>query len=165
MIRLGPSAVDRAQAELVLAELIELAPSGVEEVEISADGDRVRGLRRARASCLSCPTCERRPAARWWRCGPRRSPTTGRERWRSFHRPLVLGDRLTVRPPWEPAGETALDVVIDPGQAFGTGAHATTRLCLELMLERERPRGSFVDVGLRLGGAGDRRRQARLRRR
>ena len=41
----------------------------------------------------------------------------------------------------------ALDVVIDPGQAFGTGAHATTRLCLELMLERPAPRGSFVDLG------------------
>ena len=50
----------------------------------------------------------------------------------------MLGDRLTVRPPWEPAGETALDVVIDPGQAFGTGAHATTRLCLELLLEPPR---------------------------
>ncbi len=57
------------------------------------------------------------------------------ERWRSFHRPLVIGDRLTVRPPWEPPGATALDVVVDPGQAFGTGSHATTRLCLELMLD------------------------------
>jgi ribosomal protein L11 methyltransferase len=36
--------------------------------------------------------------------------------------------------------------VIDPGQAFGTGAHATTRLCLELMLDR-RPAGAFVDLG------------------
>ena len=70
------------------------------------------------------------------------------ERWRSFHRPLVIGDRLTVRPPWEPPGDTALDVVIDPGQAFGTGSHATTRLCLELMLDLEPAvRGSFVDVG------------------
>ena len=54
--------------------------------------------------------------------------------------------RLTVRPPWEPAGDTALDVVIDPGQAFGTGAHATTRLCLELLLESD-ARGSFADIG------------------
>jgi ribosomal protein L11 methyltransferase len=37
-------------------------------------------------------------------------------------------------------------VVIDPGQAFGTGAHATTRMCLDLMLELE-PRGSFADIG------------------
>ena len=53
-----------------------------------------------------------------------------------------------MRPPWEPPGDTALDVVIDPGQAFGTGSHATTRLCLELMLELDAAsRGSFVDVG------------------
>jgi ribosomal protein L11 methyltransferase len=68
------------------------------------------------------------------------------ERWRSFHRPLVIGDRLTVRPPWEPLGATTLDVVVDPGQAFGTGSHATTRLCLELILDLD-GRGSFVDVG------------------
>jgi ribosomal protein L11 methyltransferase len=69
------------------------------------------------------------------------------ERWRSFHRPLIIGDRLTVRPPWEPPGATALDVVVDPGQAFGTGSHATTRLCLELLLEHDRHHGSLVDVG------------------
>ena len=57
------------------------------------------------------------------------------QRWRAFHRPLVLPGRLTVRPPWEPAGETPIDIVIDPAQAFGTGAHHTTRLCLELLLE------------------------------
>jgi ribosomal protein L11 methyltransferase len=67
-------------------------------------------------------------------------------RWRDFHRRVVIDDRLTVRPPWEPAGGTAVDVVIDPGQAFGTGAHATTRLCLEAMLDLA-PRGAFVDLG------------------
>ncbi len=38
-------------------------------------------------------------------------------------------------------------MVIDPGQAFGTGAHPTTRLCLELMLDHPQPAGSFVDLG------------------
>lgn len=56
-------------------------------------------------------------------------------RWREFHRPLVLGQRLCVRPPWEPPQGTELEIVIDPGPAFGTGAHATTRLCLELLLD------------------------------
>ena len=57
------------------------------------------------------------------------------QRWREFHRPLVLdGGRLVVRPPWEAALGAEIELVIDPGQAFGTGAHATTRLCLELML-------------------------------
>ena len=42
---------------------------------------------------------------------------------------------------------SSIDLVIDPGQAFGTGAHATTRLCLELMLELPAAGGSFVDLG------------------
>lgn len=56
-------------------------------------------------------------------------------------------------PPWsEPVagGAELLEIVIDPGQAFGTGAHPTTRLCLEALLELE-PRGAFVDLGC---GAG-----------
>jgi len=69
------------------------------------------------------------------------------QRWREFHRPVVIGDRLTVRPPWEPDGTSSIDLVIDPGQAFGTGAHATTRLCLEMLLELPGPGGSFVDLG------------------
>jgi ribosomal protein L11 methyltransferase len=59
----------------------------------------------------------------------------------------VLEGRLTVRPPWAPAAETPLDVVVDPGQAFGTGAHATTRLCLELLLAGPEPSGTLVDIG------------------
>jgi ribosomal protein L11 methyltransferase len=55
------------------------------------------------------------------------------ERWREFHHPLDVGP-LRVRPPWEPARPGALDVVIDPGRAFGTGAHASTRLALELLV-------------------------------
>jgi ribosomal protein L11 methyltransferase len=52
---------------------------------------------------------------------------------------------LWVGPPWETAPADALAVVIDPGRAFGTGSHATTRLCLEFLLEL--PRGSLLDVG------------------
>jgi ribosomal protein L11 methyltransferase len=140
--------VRREQAELVLAELLELAPSGVEEVEVSADvieyavygapGELpdLPDLRAAAAGALVDVSTEE--IADDWA-----------QRWRSFHRPLILGDRLTVRPPWEQPAGTALDVVIDPAQAFGTGAHATTRLCLELLLELEWPdrQGSFVDLG------------------
>ena len=64
--------------------------------------------------------------------------------------PLLLGGRLYVRPPWEqPALRPGVhEVVIDPGQAFGTGTHPTTRLCLELMLELDDDqRGSFADLG------------------
>ena len=64
--------------------------------------------------------------------------------WRAFHTGARIG-RLWVGPPWEAAPAGAVAVVIDPGRAFGTGAHATTRLCLELLLER--PPGSLLDVG------------------
>jgi ribosomal protein L11 methyltransferase len=66
------------------------------------------------------------------------------EAWKRFHRPQRVGP-LWIGPPWEEPDEGAIPVTIDPGRAFGTGAHATTRLCLELLLERER--GSVVDLG------------------
>jgi len=75
-------------------------------------------------------------------------PDDWAERWKRFHVPLLLGGKLYVRPPWEePAIRPGVhEVVIDPGQAFGTGTHPTTRLCLELMLELD-PGGSFADLG------------------
>jgi ribosomal protein L11 methyltransferase len=66
------------------------------------------------------------------------------DRWRRFHRPVRIGE-LWVGPPWEQAPSDAIPIVIDPGRAFGTGAHATTRLCLELV--QEETRGSVLDVG------------------
>lgn len=138
MIRLAIR-VRREQAELVLAELLELAPGGVEEVEVDpatieyavygppGELPSLPDLRVAAAGALVEVTTSE--VADDWA-----------ERWREFHRPLVLGERLVVRPPWAPPPASgALDLIIDPGRAFGTGAHATTRLCLELLLDLERP--------------------------
>src|SRR5262249_53822230 len=50
-----------------------------------------------------------------------------------------------VGPPWEQTPRDAFAVVVDPGRAFGTGAHPTTRLCLELLLEQ--PPGGVLDLG------------------
>jgi ribosomal protein L11 methyltransferase len=66
------------------------------------------------------------------------------DNWRSFHRPVEIGP-LWVGPPWLDPPPGAAAVVIDPGRAFGTGAHPTTRLCLEFLL-RQRP-GSLLDLG------------------
>ena len=66
------------------------------------------------------------------------------DRWREFHRPVRIGS-LWVGPPWEAPPADAVAVAVDPGRAFGTGAHATTRLCLTLLLDL--PRGSVLDVG------------------
>ena len=67
------------------------------------------------------------------------------DRWREFHQPAWAGG-VWLGPPWETPPAGALAVVIDPGRAFGTGAHATTRLCLDLLAGVER-RGSLLDVG------------------
>ncbi|HEY4976360.1 MAG TPA: 50S ribosomal protein L11 methyltransferase [Gaiellaceae bacterium] len=66
------------------------------------------------------------------------------DNWRAFHRPVEIG-KLWVGPPWEEPAEGLLPVVIDPGGAFGTGAHPTTRLCLELLQELEP--ASLLDLG------------------
>jgi ribosomal protein L11 methyltransferase len=65
-------------------------------------------------------------------------------RWREFHRPVRIGE-LWVGPPWVEAPAGVSVVAIDPGRAFGTGGHPTTRLCIEL-LDRV-ARGAVLDVG------------------
>lgn len=57
------------------------------------------------------------------------------ELWRQFFKPRRIGRRIVVRPTWESfdLSEGDVELVLDPGQAFGTGDHPTTRLCLELM--------------------------------
>jgi ribosomal protein L11 methyltransferase len=146
IIRLGVR-VARADAELVLAELLVLAPGGVEERDISddvveygvygAEGElpALPDLRAAAGEALVDITTEQ--VADDWA-----------DRWRAFHSPVEIGGRLLVRPPWSPPPERdgVADLVIDPGQAFGTGAHPTTKLCLELLLRLE-PSGAFMDLG------------------
>jgi ribosomal protein L11 methyltransferase len=80
-------------------------------------------------------------------------PDDWADRWRDFHEPVALaGGRIMVRPSWERgAGSGAeLDIEIDPGQAFGTGAHHTTGMCLEFLQELAdsgREAGALVDLG------------------
>ncbi|MEJ5357053.1 MAG: 50S ribosomal protein L11 methyltransferase [Desulfobacterales bacterium] len=71
------------------------------------------------------------------------------ESWKAFFQPLRIGRRLVVKPSWREAELRPGDLVIelDPGMAFGTGSHPTTRLSLELIERHLRPGGSFLDVG------------------
>jgi ribosomal protein L11 methyltransferase len=132
------------QAELVLAELTVLAPNGVEEErgpgyveyaiyggegELPELGDLDAAVEGGRIEVSSTEI-----------------PDDWADRWRDFHKPLLVADRLWLRPSWEPPREGAIDVVVDPGHAFGTGAHPTTRLCLEFLCELE-PGGELVDLG------------------
>jgi ribosomal protein L11 methyltransferase len=66
------------------------------------------------------------------------------DRWKEFHRPVVAGG-LWLGPPWIDPPVDMPAVVVDPGRAFGTGAHPTTRACIELLSRLAR--GSLLDVG------------------
>ena len=126
---------------------------------------RLRGARarRRRSSWPRTPTRAARSGSgpRSARCAPRTSPAGWEERWRDFHRPVRVGP-LWVGPPWEePPPDGVEAVVIDPGRAFGTGAHATTRLCLELLPGSSA--ASLLDVGCGSGVLAIAAAQARLR--
>jgi ribosomal protein L11 methyltransferase len=114
--------------------MLELFPAGFEEAEAGAEVElaaygQAAGEERLRAFGPVSVS----PVEPGWA-----------DAWRRFHRPAVVGP-LWVGPPWEQPPAGAVAVVIDPGRAFGTGAHPTTRLCLELLVERER--GSLADLG------------------
>jgi ribosomal protein L11 methyltransferase len=135
--------VARDQAELVLAELSVLAPAGFEERDL---GDVVEYAVYGAAGEM--PDIGELRAAVGGALVDVVSTEVGDdwdERWRDWHRPLDVGP-LRVRPPWEPSRDGALDVVIDPGQAFGTGAHPSTHLSLALLAELP-AEGALADWG------------------
>jgi ribosomal protein L11 methyltransferase len=145
VIRLAIRAPTHA-ADQVLAALLELAPAGVEQVDL--DGEVEYAVYGAPGELPALPEGPATVGGAEVTVRGREVPDDWAERWKRFHGAVLVGGRIWVRPPWEqPAVRPgAIDLVIDPGQAFGTGAHPTTRMSLELMLELEPP-GSFADLG------------------
>ena len=122
-------------AEAVMANLLELAPNGLEEergpdwVEFAIYGPpgevpELGELRAAAGGSLVDVTTTS-------------VPDDWADKWTDFHRPIEVAGRIGVRPSWWDPKEGLIDVVVDPGRAFGTGGHPTTRLCLELLVELE----------------------------
>ena len=141
MIRLAIR-VRREDAELVLAELIELAPSGVEETDL---GDSVEyAVYGAPGELPALPDLRAAAGDALVEVSTSTVEDDWDQRWKQFHRPIEIAGRLRVRAPWHDGAPG--DIVIDPGQAFGTGAHATTRLCLEALCALQ-PVGPLVDAG------------------
>lgn len=128
----------------MLAALLELAPAGVEQVDL--EGFVEYAVYGAPGELPAFPDGEAEVGGVLVRVRGDRVPDDWADRWRAFHEPVLVANRLWVRPPWADPRPDAIDLVIDPGQAFGTGAHPTTRLSLQLMLELE-PEGSFADIG------------------
>ena len=84
--------------------------------------------------------------------------------WKQFYKPMEIGNRLLVVPEWEEAhGGERVKLVLNPGLTFGTGSHATTRLCLQALDTHIHGGESVLDLGcgsgilsiaaLRLGAA------------
>lgn len=145
MIRLAIR-VARADAEVALAELLELVPAGVEEVD---HGDTIEyAVYGAPGELPTLPDLRAAAGDTLVEVTTAEIADDWASRWRDFHRPVTVAGRLYVRPPWaDPPPDPRLeDIVIDPNQAFGTGAHDTTRLCLEALLELT-PGGPLVDLG------------------
>jgi len=132
-------------AEIVLSELLELAPAGVEQVD--GEGWVEYAIYGAPGEVPELPDLRATAGDALVDVTTTEVDDDWADRWREFHRPLVVDGRLRVRPPWEPSGGEQFDIVIDPGRAFGTGAHPTTSLCLELLLDSERVDGSLLDLG------------------
>ncbi|MEX2413627.1 MAG: 50S ribosomal protein L11 methyltransferase [Thermoleophilaceae bacterium] len=134
-------------AELVLAAMLELAPGGVEQV----DGeDTVEfAVYGAPGELPELDEGEADVGGVTVVVSGEQVPDDWAERWKRFHAPILIADRLYVRPPWEepPIRPGVVDIQIDPGRAFGTGAHATTRLCLELLLDLPDRHASLCDLG------------------
>jgi ribosomal protein L11 methyltransferase len=157
--------VRREQAELVLAELLELAPAGVEEVQAGEDVIEY-AVYGAPGELPGLPDLNAVVGDALVEVSTTQVPDDWHERWKEFHRPVLIpppsgagrGEpvpAIRVRPPWEKAVEgsdprAVREIVIDPGQAFGTGAHPSTRMCLELLLElagAAPAAGPLLDVG------------------
>jgi ribosomal protein L11 methyltransferase len=142
-------------AEAVMANLLELAPNGLEEergpgwVEYAIYGppgevpDMGEVQAAAGGSLVDVTTTS--------------VPDDWADRWADFHRPIEVSGRIGVRPSWWDPQEGLIDVVVDPGRAFGTGGHPTTRLCLALLValeEAEEASGPIADWGTGSGVLG-----------
>ncbi|MGI9657972.1 MAG: 50S ribosomal protein L11 methyltransferase [Gaiellaceae bacterium] len=119
-----------ADAEPARALMLQAAPDGFEEREEPGGVELASYVAPEKRGALTA-------ALQAWR--PRVEPVAAgwETAWQRFHKPVAIGD-LWLGPPWAspPAGLRA--VTIRPGMAFGTGAHPTTRLCIELLLEEDR---------------------------
>jgi ribosomal protein L11 methyltransferase len=123
------------RVEAARALMIELFPDGFEELD---HPDAVE---------LVAYTDAGGEERLWAAFGEVRSeevPADWELRWRQFHRPVQVAG-LWVGPPWETPPNDVVAIVVEPGRAFGTGGHATTRLCIQLLAGLAR--GSLLDVG------------------
>jgi ribosomal protein L11 methyltransferase len=124
-----------AESEIARARLLDAVAEGFEEIdhgdalELVAYTD-ARGESRIREAFGAVAATD--------------VPDGWEDRWREFHQPVEVAG-IWVGPPWIAVPSAIPAVVIEPGQAFGTGGHATTRACVELLAIGDRV--SVLDAG------------------
>jgi ribosomal protein L11 methyltransferase len=107
-------------------------------VEVAGADEVVAGLKEALLACGASQVESRSLVEENWE-----------ENWKKFFKPRRVGKRFVVRPTWEEFDlqPDDVEIVLDPGQAFGTGDHPTTRMCLELLEAFLKPFERVADIG------------------
>jgi ribosomal protein L11 methyltransferase len=144
IVRLGIR-VRADQAEVALAHLLPILQGGAEEREV--DGDVEYSLYAPAAELPRLDDIRALAGDAVVDVSSEPVPDGWERRWHDYLRPVEVGP-LVIRPPW--VDGAADDLVIDPGEFFGAGTHATTRLCLELLLASD-PGGALYDWGAGTG--------------
>lgn len=150
-------------AEAVAASLLGISPNGI-VVDDSGEQTRVIGYMGPYLSPDATADASRRvraiaavPEGLLGGTAQVEAEVVPEEDWlaafRAYHKPARIG-RIVIKPSWEPwpsphlaARPTDLVIEIDPGLAFGTGQHTTTRICLHELQERLRPGDRVLDFG------------------
>ena len=145
--------VSESDAELVSLELWELGASGIEE----RDGSTMHATEAAdKLTLVACfaddAAAEAAVHALASRFAARVVHVEGdawRDGWKAYFKPTRIGERLVVRPSWESFELCPGDVelVLDPGGAFGTGTHETTKLVLAALQSHVQAGQAVLDVG------------------
>src|ERR1700730_9722485 len=133
------------EKDMLIAELWERGSSGITESDLAGGRSGLRGFF---ASDSQAPQLEQE-FSHW---SARSAPETSRD-WvavaRSLLEPQCVGSRFFVVPEWrdDPTPPGRLRIVVNPGMAFGTGAHESTQLCLEALERELRPDMIVLDIG------------------
>lgn len=141
-----------AGAELAADRLWGAGARAVEEVELA--GGRV-GLRSVLAGNDATSLARLGPLPDGWQAEWIDVADEPAQTWRSFARPIAIGDDLVIRPAWcAPIGDGRLEIEVEPGGSFGLGDHPTTRLSAAATRRLVEPGSSVLDVGCGSGVLG-----------